>query len=79
VVTNLLGGSTAVNRIQSTRKEEFLDYPGAAAFIDVSVGTLQVWICTGRYAIPFYKVGRKVRFKKSELEAWLASRKRGGE
>jgi excisionase family DNA binding protein len=55
-----------------------LDYEGASRLLDTPVGTLQVWICTKRYSLPYYKIGRKVRFKKSELEAWLQTRKRGG-
>lgn len=48
----------------------------AAAFLDTSIGTLQVWRSTGRYAIPFIKVGRNVRYSRKVLEAWLESRTR---
>jgi excisionase family DNA binding protein len=60
------------------RNDEWLDYEGASLFIDAAVGTLQVWVSTRRYALPYYKIGRKVRFKKSELAAWMDTRKRGG-
>lgn len=56
--------------------EEFINYKGASRLLKRPVGTLQVWICTGRYGLPYYKVGRSVLFKKSELLAWLATRKR---
>jgi excisionase family DNA binding protein len=65
------------NQIEILESEELLDYRGASRFLDTPVGTLQVWISTKRYDLPFYKIGRKVRFKKSELAAWLAGRKRG--
>jgi excisionase family DNA binding protein len=68
------GGGT----LPTFSNDEWLDYKGASLFIDAAVGTLQVWICSGRYAIPYYKIGRKVRFKKSELTAWMETRKRGG-
>jgi excisionase family DNA binding protein len=58
--------------------DELLDYEGASRFLDTPVGTLQVWVCTQRYGLPYYKLGRKVRFRKSELLAWLETRKRGG-
>jgi excisionase family DNA binding protein len=48
----------------------------AAAFLDTSVGTLQVWRSTGRYGIPFVKIGRSVRYKRADLEAWIESRTR---
>jgi excisionase family DNA binding protein len=46
----------------------------AALFLGTSVGTLQVWRSTGRYEIPFVKVGRLVRYKRADLEAWIESR-----
>lgn len=48
----------------------------AAEILDTSVGTLQVWRSTGRYKIPFIKIGRNVRYKRSDLEAWIESRTR---
>lgn len=48
----------------------------AAELLSMAVGTLGVWRSTGRYNIPFIKVGRSVRYKRSELEAWLESRTR---
>jgi len=48
----------------------------AAKIIDVSPGTLSVWRSTGRYSLPFIKVGRKVRYRSSDLEAWMISRTR---
>jgi hypothetical protein len=35
-----------------------------------------VWRSTGRYSIPFIKVGRKVRYRRSDLEGWLVTRTR---
>jgi hypothetical protein len=51
-------------RIETRDDEPLIDYRGASRVIDTAVGTLQVWVSTGRYGVPFYKVGRKVRFKK---------------
>ncbi len=76
--TKIDGGGTVSNQLEASRNEELLDYRGASRFLDTPVGTLQVWVSTRRYSLPFYKLGRKVRFKKSELAAWLATRKRGG-
>ncbi len=49
----------------------------AAEYLDVGVDTLSVWRCTGRYGIPFIKVGRLVRYRKSDLDAFLTRRTRG--
>ncbi len=55
---------------------DLLDDKAAAAILDVSPGTLSVWRSTGRYALPFLKVGRKVRYRRADLLAWMESRTR---
>ncbi|MFP5505614.1 MAG: helix-turn-helix domain-containing protein, partial [Gammaproteobacteria bacterium] len=55
---------------------DLLDDKAAAAMLDVSPGTLSVWRSTGRYALPFLKIGRKVRYRRSDLDVWLAARVR---
>jgi len=60
--------------VQRTR--ELVDEKAAAEFLDTTPGTLSVWRSTGRYALPFVKVGRKVRYRVSDLEAWLEQRTR---
>lgn len=55
---------------------ELLDDNAAAAMLDVSPGTLSVWRSTGRYNLPFLKIGRKVRYRRADLEAWLEKRVR---
>lgn len=55
---------------------DLLDDHAAAAMLDVSPGTLSVWRSTGRYSLPFLKVGRKVRYRRADLLAWLAARVR---
>ncbi|MBK6321279.1 helix-turn-helix domain-containing protein [Candidatus Aalborgicola defluviihabitans] len=56
--------------------KELLDDKAAAAVLDVTPGTLSVWRSTGRYALPFLKVGRKVRYRHADLLAWLDKRTR---
>jgi hypothetical protein len=57
-------------------KKILLDERDAAEFLDVSPGTLSVWRSTGRYALPFIKVGRRVKYRPEDLSAWLDSRTR---
>lgn len=65
---------TFQNIVQSSK--ELLDERAAAAVLDVTAGTLSVWRSTGRYALPFIKVGRKVRYRRADLTAWLETRYR---
>ena len=51
----------------------------AAEYIGVTPRTLEVWRCTKRYQIPFIKVGRLVKYRKSALDAFLESRTIGAE
>jgi excisionase family DNA binding protein len=56
--------------------KSLLDEKQAAEYLTLSPGTLSVWRSTGRYALPFVKVGRMVRYRLSDLDAWLAARGR---
>lgn len=55
---------------------DLLDDNAAAALLDVAPGTLSVWRSTGRYNLPFLKIGRKVRYRRADLMAWLEKRTR---
>lgn len=45
----------------------------AAAYLGVAPTTLAIWKCTGRYNLPVYKVGRLAKYKKSDLDEFIAS------
>ena len=56
-----------------------LDPYAAAVFLGgpdkpLSVGTLAVWRCIKRYDLPFLKIGRSVRYKKSALRKFRDQR-----
>lgn len=55
---------------------DLLDDHATAALLDVSPGTLSVWRSTGRYSLPFLKIGRKVRYRRSDVETWMQARTR---
>jgi hypothetical protein len=55
---------------------ELLDEATAAQRLSVAPATLRVWRCTGRYALPFVKVGRLVRYRAADLDHFLQSRTR---
>lgn len=56
--------------------DQLLDEQAAATYLDLKPGTLSVWRSTGRYAIPFVKIGRNVRYRRADLDAWLEQRTR---
>jgi excisionase family DNA binding protein len=62
---------------QST--DPLLNPKEAAAYIGVAKNTLNVWRCVGRYAIPYIKSGRLVKYRKSALDDFLERRTIGGE
>lgn len=69
------------NHSQVVKKPEdsLLQSTQAADYLGVSPGTLEVWRSTKRYPIPFIKVGRLVKYRKSALDTFLESRTVGAE
>lgn len=49
----------------------------AAEYLGISKQTLAIWNCTGRYRVPFIKIGRLVKYRKSDLDAFIASNLKG--
>lgn len=58
--------------------DPLLDTPAAANLLGTEPSTLEVWRCTKRYQLPYIKVGRLVRYRKSALLKFLESRTVGG-
>ena len=53
-----------------TRKE-------AAEYLRVTEGTLAVWATTGRYNLPYIKVGRKCVYLQVDLDRFMENRRVG--
>jgi hypothetical protein len=64
------------SEIIQPQSSDLLDEAAAAKILDVKPGTLSVWRSTGRYGIPFIKIGCKVRYSRAALQAWLETRTR---
>lgn len=58
----------------ATCQSDLLTTAEAAEYLGTTVGTMEVWRCSKRYAIPYIKVGRLVKYRRSDLEQWLQSR-----
>jgi excisionase family DNA binding protein len=69
---------TSDQQLAPRRQSKLMDTEDAAQYIGVTTRTLEVWRCTRRYCIPYLKVGRCVRYRQSELDAWLDSCAVGG-
>lgn len=50
----------------------------AAQHMGLSVKTLATWRSTGRHALPFIRCGSRIRYRRADLDAWLASRQHTG-
>ncbi|HUU92202.1 MAG TPA: helix-turn-helix domain-containing protein [Phycisphaerae bacterium] len=58
--------------------DDLMTADAAAAYLGLRAGTLAVWRCTGRYNLPFIRVGRKaIRYSRADLDRFLAQGKVG--
>jgi excisionase family DNA binding protein len=55
-------------------RNPLLDETTTAEVLGVTKGTLQVWRSTKRYPLPYVKVGRNVRYRLSDVEAFIQRR-----
>jgi excisionase family DNA binding protein len=55
-------------------ESELLTRNEAARYLGIKPGTLACWVSTRRYALAFVRVGSRVRYRRSDLDAWLQSR-----
>jgi excisionase family DNA binding protein len=53
---------------------EVLDYHGLSAYLKIPEGSLRHRVL--RNGIPYYKIGRNVRFSKSQVDQWLKEHQR---
>lgn len=56
--------------------QELMSRAQAAEFLGLREQTLACWATTGRYALPYVRVGRRARYRRTDLEKWLAERTR---
>lgn len=59
--------------------EALLDAREAAKYLGVRKGTLACWRCVKRYPLPYVKVGKSIRYKRSDLDAFIEFRKKSGD
>ncbi len=56
-------------------EKALVDQAAAAEILQVKPNTLTNWRCTKRYSIPYIKIGRCVRYRVSDLLAFVERRR----
>ncbi len=54
--------------------DPLLDRQEAARYLGIKPQTLAVWASSGRYSLPYVRVGRRALYRRSNLDDWLAAR-----
>jgi excisionase family DNA binding protein len=58
--------------LRHTERDPLFTEVQAAEFLNLSVRTLQAWRVTGS-KIPFIRCGRAIRYRSSDLAAWVSA------
>jgi len=58
--------------------DDLLTPTEVAKALGVSISTLAIWRCERRYHLSYVKVGARVRYRRSDVEAFLNQQTRGG-
>ena len=56
-----------------------IDDIATGKILGIETSTLAVWRSTKRYAFPYVKVGRLIRYRESDVEAFIESRVQNGD
>ena len=68
-----------VQSAQPTFNDDALtDTIGASILLKIPVKTLQKWRSTGYNSIPYIRIGRKIRYRPSDLKAYVDRHVVGG-
>lgn len=55
-------------------EDRLIDPSDVAEMLGTTTGTLSVWRATRRYPLAYVKVGRSVRYRLSDVQAFIESR-----
>ncbi len=68
-----LSDSEAHDR-RPNKSSDLMRVEEAAAFLDLSKKTLDNDRCTRKLGVPFVRLGRAIKYRRSDLEAFIAQR-----
>ena len=63
--------ATPVKEVCNVAPSGLMTPRDAAVYIGVKINTLAVWRMTNRYGLPFVKLGKVIRYRKSDLDKWI--------
>jgi excisionase family DNA binding protein len=58
-------------QVGGTRSPSLLSRKQAAEYLGVKEQTLACWVTTKRYALPYVKVGRLVKYRREDVERFI--------
>lgn len=58
--------------METNSNGNLMDQKMAADYLSTTVGSLNVWRTTGRHKIPYVRWGHCIRYRKVDLDAWIA-------
>lgn len=61
----------------TTVRPPLLSPAEAAEYLHIAAQTLAKWRCQRTYPLPFVRVGRAIRYRLADLDAFLAAREVG--
>lgn len=73
-ITNLTPHGRAELTLLQRLESDLLTRKQAAAYLGIAEQTLATWKSAQRYDLPVVKVGRLVRYRRSELDAFIRRR-----
>ena len=74
IATSHRKADEGIGKAEASPISEMITPQQAADYLGVKPETLSVWRCTRKHPIPFVKVGRKVCYRKSDLDRYIQSR-----
>jgi excisionase family DNA binding protein len=63
------------NAASHSNQDPLLSRAQAAAYLGLSPRTLAIWATTKRYDLKMVKIGRLAKYRRSDLDAFIASRR----
>lgn len=66
---------TNLNLSNQINSDPLLCRKRAAAYLGVTPKTLAQWASTGRYNLPYFKIGSRAMYRRSDLDAFIEGRR----
>jgi excisionase family DNA binding protein len=69
--TNATHNGTAEPTLLQNYESDLFSREQAAAYLGIAVQTLAMWKWAKRYDLPFVKIGRLIKYRRSDLDAFI--------